>query len=189
MEIKPINVGIPTSHMDYFAARQLRKNWCWAASIKMVLKYYGVAITQKQIVERTYGTDKFGRLPNWAASYKIIHRNLNNWDIDNDDNKYSVTAKIRFGRPNHIWLINEINAQRPVIVAYNTGATTGHAVVITGLSFVFKKPTPTVIKIAVRNPWPSKQNIASKGRKTYSGVFANKIDAFWSIRVSEDKRN
>ena len=120
MEILPINVGILTSHMDYFAASQLGDQWCWAASIKMVLNYYGIAITQKQIVARSYGTDEFGRLPNWPASYKTIHKNLNNWSFDNNDKKYSVTAKIGYGRPNHIWLINEINSQRPIIIAYKT---------------------------------------------------------------------
>ena len=183
MEIKPITVGIPTSQMDYFAARQLGDQWCWAASIKMVLNYYGAAITQNQIVGRTYKTDEFGRLPNWPATYKTIHENLNNWSYDNNGNKYSVTATIGFGVPNHIWLINEINSQRPVIIAYKTGHATGHAVVITGLSFIFKTNTPTVTQIVVRDPWQSPENIASKGRKSYGGLFAKNIDAFWSIRV------
>ncbi len=185
MEILPITVGIPDSSMDYFSARQLDDQWCWAASVKMVLNYYGVAITQKQIVARTYGTDEFGRLPNWPATYKTIHRNLNYKSIDLNGNKYSVIAKIGKGRPNHIWLINEINSQRPIIISYRTGVKTGHAVVITGLSFVFKKTSPTVNKIIVRDPWTNEKNLANKGRKSYGGLFANNIDAFWSIRVYE----
>jgi len=186
MEIKPIHVGIPTSHMDFFASRQIGKQWCWAASIKMVLNAYSIAITQKQIVQRTYGSSANGNLPDWPATYKTIHKNLNNWSFDKNGQKYSVKATIGFGRPSHIWLINELNSQRPVIIAYKSGPITGHAVVLTGLAFAIKtiKPaTITVNKLIYRDPWPDKENIQNKGRKEVSGLFANKIEAYWSIRV------
>lgn len=185
MEIKPINVGIPTSQMDFIASRQLNSQWCWAASIKMILNGYGVAITQQQIVNRTYGLNNDGQLPNWPASYNTITKNLNNWSIDNNGQKYLVKATLKTGRPDAIWLINEINSKRPIILAYKTGPKTGHAVVLTGVSFKLNTVNPKVLVIglALRDPWPNDENIANKGRKTYSGSFANKIDAYWSIRV------
>lgn len=186
MEIKPINVGISTSHMDYFASAQINSQWCWAASIKMVMNFYGIAITQRQIVERTYGVDHNGNLPNWPATYKTIHNILNNWKFTYKGEKYTVKANIGLGRPNHIWLINELNSQRPVIVTYETGPSTGHAVVLTGLAFEIKTVKPatlTVNKLFYRDPWPNTANIENKGRKVVSGLFANKIEAFWSVRV------
>ena len=52
-----LQVGIPSAEMDFVAAAQQSPQWSWAAAIEMVLTYHGVAITQPQIVARTYGTD------------------------------------------------------------------------------------------------------------------------------------
>ena len=58
-----LTVGIPTETFNFVASTQRSTNWCWAASIQMTLNYYGVAITQEEIVARTYGTDRPVREP------------------------------------------------------------------------------------------------------------------------------
>jgi len=67
-------VGIPSNSMNYYAAGQNNSQWCWAASIQMVLNGYGVNINQEQIVARTYGIDPYGNLPNWPGSFQAIHK-------------------------------------------------------------------------------------------------------------------
>jgi len=53
--------GIPSKDFKYRAApessgRQRQTNWCWAASIQMVLNFHGVDVTQEEIVQRIFGT-------------------------------------------------------------------------------------------------------------------------------------
>ena len=177
-------VGIPTNQMNYFAAGQEKSQWCWAASIEMVLNYYGVDIAQKQIVARTYGRDPFGQLPNWTGSIQTIHRNLNNWGIDNFGYPYTVMAQMGNGAPSPTVLINELSNGRPVIIGYRTGPNSGHAVVVTAVSYVPTASGPYIQTITVRDPWPSRENIINKGRVVHNAAaLANKIQAYWYVRV------
>src|SRR5690554_5984762 len=87
-------VGIQSSNFNYFASSQRNSNWCWAASLQMIFNYYGVGISQEQIVARSYGVDPYGRLPNWTGSFQVITANLNNWNIDNFGRQYGVSASL-----------------------------------------------------------------------------------------------
>ena len=177
-------VGIPSAKMNYFAAGQEQSQWCWAASIQMVLNYYGVDISQEQIVARTYGIDPLGRLPNWTGSFEVITANLNNWSIDNRGRPYTVMASLRIGAPTPAILIQELSQQNPIIVGYRSGPNSGHAVVVTGARFVPSPQGPIILSLVVRDPWPSRQNILNLGRVKYLGhQLASLIQAHWYIRV------
>src|SRR5207253_8273207 len=57
--------GIPSNEFEFFAApetegHQRQSNWCWAASVQMVLNYRGVPVTQEQVVQRIFA----GAVPN-----------------------------------------------------------------------------------------------------------------------------
>lgn len=178
-------IGIPSERFNYCAASQRSSNWCWAASLQMIFNYYGVNISQEQIVYRSYGIDPQGNLPNWAGSFEVITANLNNWNIDNFGRRYSVSANLNWGAPSPVYLIQELAAQRPVLVGYQSGPNTGHAVVITACSFTQTNFGPIINSIVVRDPFPTPQNIASSGRVEYPGAnLANLIQAHWYIRVN-----
>ena len=177
-------VGIPSHQMNYFAAAQENSQWCWAASIQMVLNYYDVNINQQQIVARTYGVDPFGNLPNWPGSFQAIHQNLNNWNVDNNGDNYVVSAQIGVGAPSPSILLSELNQGHPVIIGYNSGSGGGHAVIITAVSYTQTMNGPIIQSIVVRDPWPSQMNILNSGRLEYPGVLlANNIQAYWYVRV------
>ncbi|TDQ28690.1 C39 family peptidase [Tenacibaculum caenipelagi] len=177
-------VGISSNSMNYFAAKQNNSQWCWAASIQMVLNGYGVNINQQQIVARTYGTDPYGNLPNWPGSFQAIHSNLNNWGIDNYGYPYTVRASIGMGTPSPAILIQELSNGRPVIIGYKSSPNGGHAVVVTAVSYINTWNGPMIQTIVVRDPWPSPTNINNLGRVEYPAVaLANKIQAYWYIRV------
>ena len=181
---QPQYVGIPATNMNYFAADQVQSQWCWAASIQMVLNYYGVDITQEQIVARTYGTDPFGRLPNWSGSFETITVNLNNWSVDNQGRPYTVSASLVPGPPSPAILLQELSQQRPVIVGYRSGPNSGHAVVVTAASFVPSPQGPIILSLVARDPWPSAENVFNLGRVEYPGnLLASLIQAHWYIQV------
>jgi len=181
---QPQYVGIPSAQMSFFAASQRNSQWCWAASIQMVLNYYGVSISQEQIVARTYGTDPFGRLPNWSGSFQAITANLNNWNIDNRGRPYTVMASLRSGAPTPAILLQELSQGRPVIVGYRSGPNSGHAVVITAASYIQSPMGPVIQSVVVRDPWPSQQNVRNRGRVEYPGArIASLMQAYWYIRI------
>lgn len=176
-------VGIPSEQLNYIASSQQNSQWCWAASIQMVFGYYGVNITQSQIVSRTYGTDYWGNLPDWPASFQTIHANLNNWSIDNNGQYYEVSAEMGMGTPTPAFLVEELTNGRPLILGYNTGQG-GHAVVVTALSYYPTVYGPQVQTIIVRDPWPSYNNIQTLGRIEYDALsLATNTQAYWSIRI------
>ena len=177
-------IGIPPARMDYFAAGQRQSQWCWAASIQMVLNYYGVAISQEQIVARTYGMDPFGRPPNRAGSLQLITANLNNWNIDNQGRLYTVTASLRMEAPTPTILIQELSQQKPIIVVYSSGPNSSHAVVVTAARFISSPQGAIILSLVVRDPWPSEQNISNLGRIEHPGRnLASLIQAHWYIQV------
>lgn len=181
---QPQYVGIPSAQMNFVAAAQKNSQWCWAASIQMVLNYYGVNISQEQIVARTYGVDSYGNLPNWAGTFQAITANLNNWNVDNFGRQYSVGASLNWGAPTPAILLQELSQGRPVIVGYKSGANSGHAVVITAVSYAQSPNGPIIQSIVVRDPWPSPQNIQTAGRVEYPGSqLASLMQAYWYIRV------
>jgi Papain-like cysteine protease AvrRpt2 len=179
-------VGIPRQSFDFYAASQQKDEWCWAASIQMVLNYYGVNIVQSEIVSRSYGIDPVsGDFPDWPGSYDLITRNLNNWSIDNSGQRYLVSANSYQGAPNPTELVQELSAQRPILVSYMPSPTSGHAVVITGCSFYPMPNGPLIQSIIVRDPWPSAENIQNEGRVEFQAfALAKLMTAHWVIRVN-----
>lgn len=178
------HVGIHSAQMNFVAAAQRNSQWCWAASIQMVLNYYGVSISQEQIVTRTYGTDPYGNLPNWTGSFQAITANLNNWNVDNIGRSYSVMASLNWGAPTPAVLLQELSQGRPVIVGYSSGQNSGHAIVITAASYTQSPNGPIIQSIVARDPWPSPQNIQTSGRVEYPGAqIASLMQAYWYVRV------
>ncbi len=176
-------VGIPSSKMDYVASTQKKPQWCWAASSQMVLNYYKVAITQSQIVERTYGKDMYGNLPDWAATLETIHLVLNNLSVDNRGNQYIVNAQFGKGTPEPLFLIDELSQQRPVIIAYQSN-TGGHVVVVTAVSYTESDFGPVIKSFIVRDPKPTEENKLAHGKVEFdAATLSNRITAYWFIRV------
>lgn len=179
-----IYVGIPKDRFDYFASAQRNSNWCWAASLQMIFNYYGINIEQEEIVRRSYGTDPYGNLPNWAGSFQVITANLNNWNIDGSGKQYAVNSSFNWGAPSPSILINELSAQKPVLIGYRSGPSSGHAVVITALSYIMTSYGPQIQSLIVRDPFPTQSNIDNEGRNEYPAMnLASLVQAHWFITI------
>jgi len=176
--------GIPSSEMNYCAATQGASQWCWAACIQMVLRRHGVEMDQATIVERTYGRDPFGRLPDWPASFETITRNLNGWGIDQRGRRYTIASRFGQGAPPAALLVAEMRARRPVILAYQSGPMSGHAVVCTGVTFTETPGGVVVHSIVVRDPSPLAAAAGLRGRVEYSAAsIARFITGWWTVSV------
>jgi hypothetical protein len=184
---EPVYVGITADKFNYFASTQRNSEWCWAASIQMMFNYYGIDISQEQIVARSFNKDQNEKLPNVTGDLKVITENLNNWSIDNQGKAYQVNAKLHYGPPTPTYLVKELANERPVMIGYQTGPNTGHAVLITACSYIPTKNGPQIRSVIVRDPWPSPENKASAGRIEYWGhSIAKLIQTHWYVRVNSD---
>lgn len=130
----------------------------------MILNYYGIPVTQPQIVARV-----FGRLIDQGASDQIISEALNGWAILPNGMRRTIRSIYSPGAPPPQLLIAELAHGNPILLTFATGPYSGHAVVITGAGFIPTPRGPEVVSVIIRDPWPSPQNIASDGRNVSSG--------------------
>ena len=139
-----ISVARVNDHIERCFHRQYKDNWCWAASVQMVLDYYGLYVTQSRIVERTYGDDY-----DFTANKNDVIKALNGWYVD------GYTVRTSYERyKNAKTLIDAIAKGQPLIIGMDEDySSTGHAYVLTHVFFKrdgYGNMTP--IRVVVLNP-------------------------------------
>ena len=151
----PRYAGIPTEIVDSVATSQEQDMWCWAASIQMLLKYYGVSLAQDQIVSRVYGSPG-----NHPGTDQAISASLNGWGINADGKHFVVQSRVAPGPPTPALLFRELSSGRPILLTFNPGLSVGHAVLVTAASATNR----TVVSLVYRDPSPTPVNIQNHGR-------------------------
>ena len=155
-------VGIPTLDLvtrvsPEVLGRQRESNWCWAASIQMVMAHDGINLPQEEIVARTYGA-----LINLTVQPEQLVPALSGWSVNRGGRQYySVATQLYF--PSAEYILNQLSQNQPLIAALNIPS--GHAVVVTGLTYDLNSFTGQMIprSVVFRDPWPdheSKQEMA-----------------------------
>jgi len=177
------SVGIPTANFNFVSAAQLKNEWCWAASVQMVLNWYNIPITQSDVVDRIYG-----KPVDEAASEDAIAVALSGAELDRDHQKVLVRAKRIRGAPPTQLLVEELSQQHPVLITVRSSQTTLHAVVLTSAEYERTAQGHIhVTSLTLRDPNP---NI--KGRRTASAIriaddelgrFARTIISYYMVSV------
>ena len=114
---------------------QYKENWCWAACVQMVLDYYGLYITQSDIVEKVYGY-----AGNFTADSSRIVNGINGWLIGgrrilaykgSEISLVSLASPLKKGIPlivglrepydsvNHTYVLTHIFSEEDSIGSYN----------------------------------------------------------------------
>ncbi len=147
------------------AGGQRMSQWCWAASIAMVFRYYGYEVAQERIVAET-----FGQVVNMPGTTQQILTTLSREWQDDRGRRFQVTA----GLVSREDAARELAADRPLMVG-----TLGHAMVLTALGYV-KDPWngDSVTQAIVRDPWPG------RGRRELMPEEWNGADMLLGIRVA-----
>ncbi|PPK76030.1 papain like cysteine protease AvrRpt2 [Methylobacter tundripaludum] len=166
--------------------------WCWAASIHMALKYYDIDIDQEKIVTRTFGSPKAV-----GGDLNAISRNLN-YVFESSGKKYLVSAAIHLVNNSPYFsndlavapeaLVNHIKQGRPVVIAYRSSRFSGHAVVLSGVTYTINPQGRVEIQtLTVRDPFPyNSKHVKNNGKITYqNNQFPGPIEAIWFVDVSE----
>lgn len=143
-------VGIPSDRFAPVTAQQRMSEWCWAASIAMIFKYHGHAISQEDIVRATFG--KVANLP--ASDGATMTEALARPWQDARGRRFQADVRVfdeSDGREelDDRAVIAELRAERPLLVG-----TEGHAMVMTAMKYKQTDDGVEVLGITVRDPWP-----------------------------------
>lgn len=154
-------------------SEQEMSQWCWAASIRAVLKHYKIERSQASIVEATYG--RLVNLP--AFGPNVLYRTLNNFIIG-DDQLEVIRGNYGAGAPPPILLLSEISSGHPVIAWYtNPDGQGGHSVVIYAVNFVRTLQGPLISHLGYFDPWPGTGN-----KIVAAADLARLMNVYWVIR-------
>jgi|GEM_PF-1045775 hypothetical protein len=151
---------------------QENSQWCWAASIQAILRYYGITKSQEDIVIARYGTAV--NLP--SQDTKTMEEALNSFSIDGNLTIVTHSQSEQAISLNAAVLYSELEAQHPILIGFRTGPSESHAVIIYGATFA---PNGQVMQVEYFDPWPG------KGKQVVSAAtFAPLIIAWFAVRVA-----
>lgn len=141
-----IDSGIATI-MAQEAGSQRQTNWCWAACIEMIFRYYGYVIPQEAIVQQTFGT-----IQDRAGSIENVLYNLNTIWIDSKGRRFQVQSGVLSAE--YGIAAQELMQDRPLILA-RAGRSVGHAMLLTALKYQrYPNGSGYVTQAIVRDPAP-----------------------------------
>lgn len=139
--------GSLTEDINRIAAKQECQNWCWAASIEMVLKYHGLFVNQEQIVQKVYGLP----LPCRTGNAQHIMNALSGWAPDSRGRFSQIYSQ--YGVYNGSDVVDQLSRRWPIIVGLRGE---GHAYVLTAIYYsVDQFNNPIIDKVVLRDPWPT----------------------------------
>ena len=167
--IRRCEAGIDRDLSDIVAnsvGSQYLSQWCWAASIEMIFRFYGYVVPQAEIVRQAWGVPV-----NLPASLPQILASLNRYWVDVSGNPFRVECQPHGRNPNPA--VADLTRNWPLIVG-----TMQHAMVLTALVYEVDNWDRIIVRQArVRDPWPG------AGRRILRADEWNNRDFFARIRV------
>lgn len=166
-------VGLP-SEMAHIQAQEMNQ-WCWAACISMIFRYYGHPVSQARIVKETFGT-----IVNMPGQPHQILGALNRPWVDDRGNPFRTGSNM--GDAHVVQAAQDLAQNQPLIVG-----THGHAMVLTSLEYffpVFMTPQgpalgPAQITNAiVRDPWMQRARRSLNANEWRDIMFAAQVRVF-----------
>lgn len=147
--IQKCEVGISSQIANVVAQAtggQHMSQWCWAACIEMVFRYYGYDIGQETIVEQTWGS--IVNLPSGGG--EVILANLNRTWTDYQGRTFSVIGDSYTASPETA--AQDLRNDMPLIIG-----TIGHAMVLTSLVYLVNQWEEwTITSAGVIDPLPGR---------------------------------
>jgi ABC-type bacteriocin/lantibiotic exporter with double-glycine peptidase domain len=138
---------------------QEKSQWCWAACLSMIFRFYGHPVSQARIVREAWG--RTVNLP--AEPWQVVEALNRTW-VDDNGEEFEVSGDVE--NTTAITATEDLRANHPLIIG-----TCGHAVVLTAVTYVQDKSGNGEVTAAiVRDPWPG------RGRRHLTPKEWNEID-------------
>ena len=167
MGFQRCEAGIDSNIANVVAAStggQHMSQWCWAACIEMIFRYYGFNISQSEIVQQTWG--HIVNLP--GHPYQIIASLNRPWQ-DAYGRNFFVSGDTFSASP--ITAAQDLSQNMPLIIG-----TMGHAMVLTSLTYIRDiHGNGDVLEAVVRDPWPGRGRRILSAQEWYSTSFLIRI--------------
>jgi hypothetical protein len=163
--IQECEAGIDSS-LAYVAAAhpQDLSNWCWAACIEMVFRYYGFQVPQERIVQ-----DAWGGIVNRPGTPQQILASLNRRWIDEGGQRFQVAGDVYSA--NIVTAAQDLAQDMPLIIG-----TMGHAMVLTSLRYQRDQFGNGNVTLAiVRDPYPGRGRRPLSPQEWYGTTFLARI--------------
>ena len=161
--LRSFKVGLEEDLLEKIYSYQESDNWCWAASVQMVLKCHKIFVSQS-LLNDILNKDKdcFPDCPNDFESIAMLLDN--NW-ID----EVLISAFVINGIPDIDSLLNELENNNPVIVGIwnDDSQKIGHAEVLTNIEYKdigLGRRRKLSTKLFVLDPHPSSINEIKTGK-------------------------
>jgi len=143
---------------------QHMNQWCWAACIEMVFKYYGLNVPQRAIVQQTWG-----QIVNFPAQPGQILANLNRPWVDSSGQRFYVSGDSYSANP--MTAAQDLSQNMPLIIG-----TLGHAMVLTSLQYARDQYGNGQVNAAVvRDPWQGRGRRVLSAQEWFSTSFLARI--------------
>jgi hypothetical protein len=162
--------GIPTDRLQFTAApdtwgRQRSSNWCWAADLQTILDFHGLPVTQEQVVQRAYGS-----LLDRPASPEEIAAAVDGWTMQASDGQAAVVqaASVPFDVGA---IVREMHSDRPSIIGLVTPGGSGHAYVLTSITYRSDGNLVQPVSVTLRDPWPDNPNFKTMSYDEMTSLF------------------
>lgn len=141
--------------------------WCWAACIETVFRYYGYIVPQADIVKQTWG-----EIVNLPAYPSQILSNLNGLWVDANGKKFLVSGDVLSA--NLVTAAQDLSQDMPLIIG-----SMGHAMVLTSLRWLTDVYGESLVTDAVvRDPWSNVGKRVLSAEEWYSTSFLARIRIF-----------
>lgn len=124
---------------------QHMSNWCWAACIEMVFRFYGFIVPQAHIVQQTWGTPA-----NLPANVNQLLASLNRPWVDAQGRAFGVEGN--WSTVHLATVVADLQREWPLIIG-----TMGHAMLLGALHYEQDTWDRIFVRRAfVLDPWPGK---------------------------------
>ena len=181
---KPTVVGIPTAQFNFVSAAQLKTEWCWAASVQMVLNWYNIPVTQADVVNRIYH-----KTDDLAASENQITRALSGIAYDRRGRRLQVSAIRETGIPSPTLVIGQLSREHPMLLTVHSEHRMLHAVVLTSAEYVTTGTGIHVNSLTIRDPSPTFRERRSAATLRLSGEelkhFVERISSYYVVTIKQ----
>jgi hypothetical protein len=179
---KPTVVGIPTAQFNFVSASQLKTEWCWAASVQMVLNWYDIPVTQSEVVNRIYHKNIDA-----AASENQIATALSGTAYDRHGRKLEFHTVRQTGIPTPELLVGQLSEEHPMLITVHADKKMLHAVVLTSAEYIATDQGLHVTALTLRDPNPTfpEKHTAAALRLTGEELrrFVQKISSYYIVSV------
>lgn len=179
---KPTVVGIPTAQFNFVSAAQLKTEWCWAASVQMVLNWYDIPVTQSDVVQRIYHKNI-----DVAASENQIAAALTGTAYDRHGRKLVLRTERDTGIPSPELLVGQLSREHPLLITIHADGKMLHAVVLTSAEYVKTDHGIHVTALTLRDPNPAFRDRHSAAALRLTGEelkrFVEKISSYYIISL------